>query len=397
MNRIYAPEPLDAVRRSAIANASILIVDDNPVNLRLLADILSEEGYHLRVATNGERALVSAAVDAPDLILLDIRMPEMDGYDVCRRLKEDPRTKDTPIIFISALDDVQDKVAAFTAGGVDYITKPFQMEEVLARVRTHLSLRKLQKDLQDANRKMLHDLEFAAKVQSSFISHKTPEMPGWRLSVSLLPAEMTSGDFFDVMRLGNKSAGLLIADVVEKGVGAALYMAMSCALLRTHAAEYPHNPDRVFKAVNRSILEYTSGMQFVTVFLGALDLLTGELVYSNAGHPPPMLVNSENAGEVQKLGHTGPPLGILEDADWQKKSVKLRGGDRFVLYTDGVTEAQSPGSEECYGLDRLAELVRSNAVCPPYVLNDLIIQDVKRYTGDAPLADDVALMVLAKD
>jgi len=119
---------------------SILIVDDNPTNLELLSLLLAEEGYRVRVATNGMRALESAHASLPDLILLDVMMPDIDGYAVCEQLKADEKTEDIPIIFISALDDAFDKVKAFAAGGIDYIAKPFQPEEVLARVRVHLAL-----------------------------------------------------------------------------------------------------------------------------------------------------------------------------------------------------------------------------------------------------------------
>ncbi|MGC9400090.1 MAG: sensor histidine kinase [Anaerolineae bacterium] len=127
---------------------NILIVDDTPANLRLLSGMLSERGYKVRSVINGAMALTAARAAPPDLILLDIRMPEMNGYEVCEALKADEHTADIPIIFISALDETQDKVRAFTAGGVDYVTKPFQFEEVLARVETHLALRDLRRELE---------------------------------------------------------------------------------------------------------------------------------------------------------------------------------------------------------------------------------------------------------
>ncbi len=129
----------------------ILIVDDAPANLRLLSGMLVEQGYKVRSALNGKLALTGAKAAPPDLILLDINMPGMSGYEVCAQLKADPRTRDIPIIFISALDQIEDKVAAFTLGGVDYVTKPFQVEEVLARVETHLALYTLQRRLVAAN------------------------------------------------------------------------------------------------------------------------------------------------------------------------------------------------------------------------------------------------------
>ena len=133
---------------------TILIVDDTPDNLRLLVGMLTERGYKVRPAPSGARALATVQKELPDLILLDIMMPEMDGYEVCRQLKADERTRDVPVIFISALDEVFDKITAFSIGGVDYITKPFQLEEVLARVRTHLDLQDMRRKLQGQNEQL---------------------------------------------------------------------------------------------------------------------------------------------------------------------------------------------------------------------------------------------------
>jgi len=133
------------------SKGNILIVDDNPANLQLLSQMLLKEGYRVRPVLDGERALAATYSQLPDLILLDVMMPEMDGYEVCAQLKAKPDTRDIPIIFISALNAIQDKIKAFKAGGVDYINKPFQMPEVLARVETHLALRRLQQQLEAAN------------------------------------------------------------------------------------------------------------------------------------------------------------------------------------------------------------------------------------------------------
>jgi len=137
----------------------ILIVDDTPANLRLLSRVLSESGYKIRPVTSGEQALAAAEAVPPDIILLDIMMPGMNGYEVCNRLKSKQTTKNIPIIFISALDETADKVKAFEVGGVDYLTKPFQAQEVLARVRTHLTIQKLQQQLAAANKTLLQQNE----------------------------------------------------------------------------------------------------------------------------------------------------------------------------------------------------------------------------------------------
>ena len=134
-----------------VIGGNILAVDDTKENLRILADALGEEGYKVRPALSGRMALEAARKELPDLILLDILMPGMDGYEVCETLKADQALKDVPVIFISALNEVGDKMKGFSAGGVDYISKPFQTEEVLARVKTHLKLRNLQKDVEEKN------------------------------------------------------------------------------------------------------------------------------------------------------------------------------------------------------------------------------------------------------
>ncbi|MGD9098922.1 MAG: response regulator [Anaerolineae bacterium] len=149
-----------------LSKGNILIVDDCPANLRLLSRMLTERGYKVRAAPSGARALDAARSTPPDLILLDVMMPEMDGYEVCERLKADVQTHDIPIIFISALDRTEDKVKAFIAGGVDYITKPFQVEEVAARVETHLALRVLQKNLQDKNTQLQQEITERVRAES---------------------------------------------------------------------------------------------------------------------------------------------------------------------------------------------------------------------------------------
>src|SRR5512137_1441268 len=146
----------------------ILVVDDTPANLRLLSDLLTQHGYRVRPATDGALALKSVAAKNPDLILLDVSMPGMDGYDVCRCLKADERSSRIPVIFISAFRDIRQKVTGFEAGGLDYITKPFEAEEVLARVRTHLRLRKAEEALREAHNTLeLRVQERTAELQAS--------------------------------------------------------------------------------------------------------------------------------------------------------------------------------------------------------------------------------------
>lgn len=376
--------------------ASILLVDDNPANLRLLAQLLSENGYTIRAVTSGARALASAELTPPDLVLLDIRMPEMDGYAVCRQLKENPQTADIPVLFISALDDIQDKVTAFGCGGVDYITKPFQFEEVIARVKTHLDLRMLQQNLERINQRMERELALAARMQTSLMPHQMPNLPGWQFAASLLPARMTSGDYFDFLNLTNGKMGIVVADVVDKGVAASLLMAMTSIVLRTYAAEQPEHPAAVLASANERILDYSALDQFVTIFLCVLDLASGELIYTNAGHSSGILHRARAGVDVVYLKNSGPPVGVIEDVQWEEKVVSLEPGDVLALYTDGIFEAESPEGE-FYGSDRLQDILETHPYQTAQELHDLILLDVQQFTGQISQEDDVTLVVVKRE
>ncbi len=372
---------------------TILLVDDTPDNLRLLSRILNDRRYQVRAVTSGARALENVRLSPPDLILLDIRMPEMHGFAVCRALKDDPTTAAIPVIFISALDAVEDKVKAFGLGGVDYITKPFQYEEVVARVETHLTLRRLQLQLQQANDKMTRELRMAGEVQASFLPAELPDLPGWQLAITMLPARETSGDFYDLFLLPDGRLAVFVADVVDKGVCAALFMALCYALFRTEAARAEADPARVFQAMNEHILNDTHSTQFVTAFYGILDSQNGYFVYSNAGHCPAILQTAPH--QRQWLKHTGIPLGVLPDATWQQEQLILEPGDLLVLYTDGVIDTENT-SLAPYGRDRLWQQIgcaygrSASAIC------QAVLQDITQFAGDQPPLDDLILLMISR-
>ena len=358
--------------------------------------MLAEQGYRVRPVPNGTMALSVAQVEPPDLVLLDIRMPDMDGYAVCEHLKADEKTRDIPIIFISALDATQDKVRAFRVGGLDYITKPFQVEEVLARVETHLALRNLQTQLQDANTRMMMELALAGEVQASFLPRTLPRIPGWQLTVTLQPSRETSGDFYDINLLPNGRLGLLVADVVDKGAGAALFMALCWTLFRTFAVEFPAQPEVVLDAVNKRILEDTNAEQFATAFYGILEPATGNLVYCNAGHCPPFWFKLNTGEKCGQLIRTGVPLGIFRDQTWSQGVVQLDPGDVLVLYSDGVTEAQNVN--KCFfGEDRLIEAVSGRLGNSALEIQEGILEDLQSFMGEKSQADDIVLSILMRE
>ena len=246
-----------------------------------------------------------------------------------------------------------------------------------------------------AHESVSRELALAGQIQANFLPDTLPDVPGWQLAAMLRPARETSGDFYDLIHLPNGRLGILIADVADKGMGAALFMALSRTLIRTYAVEYDTQPEFALSAANRRILADTRAGLFVTVFYGVLDPSSGELTYSNAGHNPPYLLNAREGNTVQELDRTGVPLGILDGVTWENRVVHLAPGDVLLLYTDGITEAQN-AQEEFFDEDRLREFVRASLGRSAQDVQDGIIAQVDAFVGDAPQSDDITLMALVR-
>ena len=247
-----------------------------------------------------------------------------------------------------------------------------------------------------AHERVQQELALAWQIQSSFLPHEVPLVPGWQLAATLRPASETSGDFYDFISLSNGHLGVLVADVADKGVGAALYMALSRTLIRTYAVEYPKQPELAIGAANRRILEDSETSMFVTVFYGVVDPATGLLTYCNAGHSPPYILRAEEGNSVQSLGRTGMALGVTEDVIWERESVSLSPGDVLLLYTDGITDA-GDAHGAFFGRERLGEIARSSKGGSAQAMQETIIEEIQGFVGEAPQFDDMTLMIVIRD
>lgn len=242
----------------------------------------------------------------------------------------------------------------------------------------------------------MQELEFAGRIQASFLPNELPLLDGWELAVSYLPARETSGDFFDFILLPDGKVGILIADVADKGVGAALYMALSRTLIRTYALEFEVSPDIIFFSANERILQDARANLFVTAFYGVLDPNDGSLTYCNAGHNSPLLISPKNDGIIHALTPTGMPMGIDEDSTWTQATIQIEPGDVLILYTDGIPDTQD-AEGSFFKERRLIEVIQDQADSPAQDIQSAILDAVDGFAGGSAQFDDITLLVLKRD
>jgi sigma-B regulation protein RsbU (phosphoserine phosphatase) len=335
---------------------AILIVDDTPTNVDLLECILSAEGFRTLTASDGPSARAISRAAQPDLILLDVMMPEESGFETCARLRADPETADIPVIFLSAMDAPKDRVQGLNSGAVDYICKPIYREEVLARVRVHLRIR-------ETNRLLLQQVEDSFQrltdVQRSMLV-RPADCPEASFAVFYRPLEGASGDFYDVVSVDPEVSGYFVADISGHGVGAGFFTPALKALLRQQAGPLFSIEDtmRDIDAVMHHVL---SDEQYLTACYARLNRRTHRLSIVNAGHPPAVLLH--RAGKAESVEAESDPLGVFPIAVLQRRDLTVRLGDRLFLYTDGIIES-SPGAPRRAGIERLMAAAEDHQALP---------------------------------
>ena len=381
----------------------ILIVDDEPINIAVLSGLLKPD-YALLVAKSGQKALQVAQTGKPDLILLDIMMPEMDGYEVCRRLKADATTRSIPVIFITAMNAVESEAKGLQIGAADYITKPISPSIVMARVNTQLQLVKREQELQVAfsliksqKERMAEELTIGRDIQMSMMPLAFPQVSddaAFDLHALLVPARELGGDFYDFFFLAESTLCLCVGDVSGKGVPAALFMAVAKTLIRSTAIrsmeESSQSTADIITEVNNTLAADNANCMFVTLFIAICNTDSGEITYTNAGHNPPYVIQA-NGGLIRLGKRHGPVGGAMPGVSYRSDTLRLDRGDTLFLFTDGVTEAQN-SDNGLYGEERLVSCLSQHARESVATLNGAVMSDLHHFMNGTEQADDITMM-----
>lgn len=379
--------------------ARILVVDDNEMNRDMLARRLSRQGHTVDTAENGRRALERARAAAYDLMLLDVMMPELDGRQVLAEWFQDAVLKNIPVVMISASDETETIARCIELGADDYLPKPF--DPVILQARVGASLEK--KRLRDRERLHAESLErelaIGREIQATFLPEFLPQPAGWDIAARFEPARQCAGDFYDTFALAGERLGLVVSDVCDKGVGAALFMALFRSLIRSTAERTAPGGDSaatVLGAVagTNDYIARTHGRtnMFATLFFGIVDLGSGRLSYVNAGHEAPLVLAA--SGETSRaLDPTGPAVGLVPESKFETGTTTLAPGETLFAYTDGVTDAK--GDDGFFGRERLfALLARPRASAG--ALLDAIREAVVSHTGAQERYDDLTMLAVRR-
>ena len=370
--------------------ATILVVDDSPVNLQVLVRTLHGTGHRILAARDGQAALDIARRARPDLMLLDVMMPGLDGFEVCRAIKAQPETADTLVIFLSALGEVADKVSGLELGAIDYITKPIQAEEVLARVANHLTRQHLERELRRSRDRLERELVSAGNMQRDILPATLPSHPSASFAAFYQPSRYAGGDYFDVIDLGDGRFGIMVADVSGHGAPAAIVMAM----IRTVVHTYPglaDDPPAVLRHLNQHFRYLWDTAMFATAVYAVLDANRRTLRLSCAGHPPPLLMRRDGVAALA----VDSVLALLwmEFGDVPCAEHALQANDRLVFFTDGITERLGPGGT-MYDPERLIAALAMLGPVDPGAIVDGTMAGLDAFARGQEPDDDQTLLVV---
>ncbi|MBU0946169.1 MAG: fused response regulator/phosphatase [Proteobacteria bacterium] len=391
--------------------ATILVVDDSESIRILVRAYLQEAEYRVLEAVNGLSGLDICRRQPPDLILLDIFMPEMDGFELCARLQKEKLLSNIPVIMLTAVDNSETKTRAFTLGAVDYLTKPFNKEEILARIRTHLKISSLNHSLQQANRvlranqeQLMQGIQAAAELQKNLLPKRVPDCKSLRFTSYFRPCQGVGGDIYNVQRLDDEHLAFSILDVSGHGFPAAIMTALATQALSPSGGivkkaslrdsrQHITAPRKVLQNLDREFPIERFNLYMTIAYL-LLNTRNNTFHYSCAGHPPPLHLS--NDGTITLLDTGGPPAGLGGlGGSWLEGQGHLGCGERIFFYTDGLTQHTNE-EKELYSQDRLIDSIRKSRDLSLQAAVQNIIGELKQFGNQAEPDDDITLLAVER-
>jgi serine phosphatase RsbU (regulator of sigma subunit) len=387
--------------------SKILVVDDNSDKRYLLSCIL-EPSFEVLQADNGRKALTMIERDQPDVVLLDVLMPELDGFEVCRRMKANPKIAEIPVLFVTVLNQDETRVEGLELGAEDFISWPINASELIARVKARVRssrpLTQLRTVLEEQSRILEmerereaatnYELEQARRVQERFVTNVFPQGRGLEFAHRYRPSRQVGGDLFDVVPVSSAELVILMADISGHGVPAALLTSVTKVLFRT-GVEQCSNPADLIAWLNRQISTYLATGEFITVFIGWWNHTKSALSYAGAGHPPAVVL-SRDSGQLDWLHVSQGIIGVIPDQEFSQREIILGCGTRVICYTDGITEASNP-QQDFFGEERLAEACRRQNGVSLESMVERVFTEIDQFTGGEAQNDDQAMLAFEVD
>jgi len=370
----------------------ILIIDDEPEIRQQLAFVLEDEGYEAHTAGTGLEGLKNVESQNFDIVITDLRLPDLDGMEIVSRVKD--IRPETIVVMITGHSSIENAVEAIRAGADDYVPKPINGDEILMKLEKAIEVRRIKGENLLFHRRLEMELDIARKIQQTLLPQQPPIVKGLDIGIFNQPAKQVGGDYHDLIVFPSGELGIAIGDVSGKGMPAALLMANVQASIR-RCLEHKHSPMDIVKIINDAlcpICQFIEEHRFVTLFCSILDTSSGKLTYSNAGHNYPLVFKQD--GTISELSSNGGlPCGIIEDAYYDEASINLETNDIAIFYTDGITEAMNSDGI-IFGEERLIDMVSKNLDLDSNALITCMYEEISGFIGDSPQYDDMTMMVV---
>ncbi len=375
---------------------TVLYAEDNQ-DLRAYVRRLLAPMYNVFLAVDGLDAQEKIDRYKPDLVLTDEMMPRLTGRGLVESIRADPVRRGTPVIVLTARSGAQARIEGLEAGADDYVTKPFDEQELLARIRNLLRARAQEKELTELNRvlearveEQIAKLRVGARIQSDLLPKSAPVIPGYEMAGRTLPAQVVGGDYYDFIAVDDRRYAVCLGDVAGKGLPAALLMANLQATVRGQTLWNPSACDCMTRS-NTLLFLSTDPGRYATMFYGVLNTRSHYFSYTNAGHNPPIVFGGGD--RVSRLSVGGTVVGLFEGSTYEEDVVHLQPGDLLVIFSDGITEALNTAGDE-FGDERLIAVVAERRAESSESLVDGIMSAVTLHARGTPQWDDMTVVVV---